>query len=349
MEKVHVLVAVPLHEVDLPRISAVDPRIEVTYAVEEVRAELGIAHSAVIPTRRPIQQPELTSKEASEALDRMLANTDVLFAWRFPLNLPSRAPRLRWVQWIGAGVDILGRVGLLESDVMVTNAVGINTTAVGEWGFCLMMMLAKKAPRFMADKGAHHWEPLVTSELNGKTVGIVGLGRIGSKVAGLARAFGMRVLATEKLMTRREKDVAGVDEVFPLDEFLQMLPECDFVILTVPLTSETRGLIGEAELKAMKPTSYIINVARGPVIKQAVLIQALKEGWIAGAGLDVFEVEPLPPESELWELPNVIISPHTAPYIERHTALLTELFCENLRRFLNGEELINVVDKKREF
>jgi len=157
------------------------------------------------------------------------------------------------------------------------------------------------------------------------------------------------VLATEKLMTKREKDVAGVDEVFPLDEFLQMLPECDFVILTVPLTPETRGLIGEAELKAMKPTSYIINVARGPVIKQAVLIQALKEGWIAGAGLDVFEVEPLPPESELWELPNVIISPHTAPYIERHTALLTELFCENLRRFLNGEELINVVDKEREF
>ena len=205
------------------------------------------------------------------------------------------------------------------------------------------------AARLLANKEASRWESFVPTELKGKTVGIVGLGKIGSDVARLARAFRTKVLVMEKLATTREKDVAGVDELFPPNEFLQMLPECDFVILTLPLTPETKGLIGETELRVMKSTAYIINVARGPIIKQDALIQALKEGWIAGAALDVFEAEPLPPESELWELPNVIISPHTAPYIERHTALLTELFCENLRRFLNGEELINVVDKKREF
>ena len=141
--------------------------------------------------------------------------------------------------------------------------------------------------------------------------------------------------------------MAGVDELFPPSELLQMLPECDFVILAVPLSPETRGLIGETELKAMKPTAYIINTARGPVIKQDVLIQALKGGWIAGAALDVFEAEPLPPESELWKLPNVIISSHSAGLWERHTAAATELFCENLRRFLTGKELLNLVDKER--
>ena len=140
--------------------------------------------------------------------------------------------------------------------------------------------------------------------------------------------------------------MGGVDELFPPQELMQMLPECDFVVLAVPLTTETKGLIGEIELKAMKPTAYLVNVARGQVIKQDALIQALREGSLAGAALDVFETEPLPPDSELWELPNVIISPHCAGNWEGHIAKLTDLFCDNIRRFLSGEKLINLVETK---
>lgn len=348
MEKLHVLITASLSEADVDRIAAVGPGVEVIYAVEEVRAELGIAATQAVPWGRPMGQRELTHQEASEALDRMLGHTEVIFGWRLPLNLISRAPRLRWVQGVGAGVDLLaGKTGLLQSDVMVTNASGANAIAVGEFALCLMLMIVKKAPRFSANKESCRWEHFVTSELRGKTVGIVGLGKVGGEIARLARAFGMRVLAIRRSATGREEGVAGVDEIFSPNEFLQMLPECDFVVLTVPLTPETRGLVAEVELKAMKATAYIINIARGPVIKQDVLIQALKEGWIAGAALDVFEVEPLPSKSELWELQNVIISPHIAGYAEQYNVMVTELFCENLKRFLNGEELHNLFDKKK--
>ncbi len=146
---------------------------------------------------------------------------------------------------------------------------------------------------------------------------------------------------------RREKNTGGVDELFPSAEIVPMLKECDFVILTVPLTPETKGIIGEVELRHMKPTSYLINMARGPVVRQEVLTRALKEGWIAGAALDVFDVEPLPAGHELWDLPNVIVSPHQGGVNENEAILLTELFCKNLGHFLKGEPLINVIDKKR--
>lgn len=349
MEKLHILITGPLREAHIDKIAAVDPRVEVTYAMEEVRAELGLIPTSPISLSRPMWQRELTPEQASKALDRMLAHTEVIFGWRFPRNLPSRAPRLRWVQGMSAGADaaLVESTGLAQSDIIVTNASGINSTVVAEFTLCLMLMIVKKAPFFLANQRARHWEPFIASELNGKTVGVVGLGRIGSEVARLARAFRMRVLASERLEARREESVASVDELFTPSQLLQMLPECDFVILTVPLTPETRQFISEAELKAMKPTAYIINVARGPIIKQDVLIQALKEGWITGAALDVFETEPLPPESELWELPNVIISPHNAGYWDRHPAVVTDLFCENLKRFLAGKELLKLVDKRR--
>ena len=348
MEKLHVLVTAALTEADLDKIAAVDSKVEVTYAVEEVRVERGILTTHAPPWGRPMGQRQLTPEEATETLGRILAHTEVILGWRLPKNVISRAPRLKWVQAVAAGVDLLaGDTGLLQSHVMVSNASGVNAIAVAEFALCLMLMIAKKVPRFLANKGSSRWEHFVTSELKGKTVGIVGLGQVGSEIARLAQAFRMRVLAIKKSATGRVKNTAGVDELFSPGMLLQMLPECDFVILTVPLTSETRELIGEAELKAMKPTAHIINIARGPVIKQDVLIQALKEKWIAGAALDVFEIEPLPAESELWQLENVIVSPHIAGYVEQYNVMMTELFCENLKRFLRGEELLNLVDKRK--
>jgi len=345
MEKIQVAVGLPMAEEFLARIKAVDPRLEVTYVAAQLRAELGIAPSAELPALNPIQQPEFTRKEAREDFDRILPHTEIYLGWRFPPNLLSRAPKLKWVQWIGAGLDLLSRVGLMESDIVLTHAHGVTTVAVAEHGFCLMMMLARQVPRWISQQRARQWQPFVCPGLDGKTLGIVGLGRIGTKLAGLARPFGMRVLGTEKRVPRKTRGVFGVDTAFPADALLDMLAECDFVTLCSPLTSETKGLIGEAALRAMKPTAYLINIARGPIIQERILIRALKEGWIAGAGMDVFEDEPLALGSELWEMQNVIVSAHSAPYTERHIGLLMELFCENLKRYLNEQELINLVDK----
>jgi phosphoglycerate dehydrogenase-like enzyme len=350
MEKVYVLIGMPLDEEDLAKIGAVDPRVEVQYAVEELGTEVGRDPFSLFPLDNPISQRELTPEEAGAALDGMLVDTEVIFSWTVPLNVSARAPRLKWVQGTGAGIDMLvGNTDLLESDVMITNAAGVRTISVAEFTLCFMLMLAKNAPRFVMNKEKHSWDGYFTLDLHGRTLGIIGLGRIGREVAKRANAFAVKVLAMDTFVTRRKKHAFGVDEAFPPEEFLDMLPQCDFVVLAAPLTPETRGLIGEAELRAMKPTSYIINVARGPIMQEQVLIRALKEKWIAGAGLDVFEKEPLPPDSELWDMPNVIISAHLAGRRERITHVLTDLFCENLKRYLSGREMINLVDKQRGF
>ncbi|MBU2609159.1 MAG: D-2-hydroxyacid dehydrogenase [Chloroflexi bacterium] len=347
MDKVHVLITAPLAESDIDKVTAVDPSVEVIYAAEEVRVERGIVATEVIPWGRTMGQREITPEEASETLDRMLEHVEVILGWRLPRNLLLRAPRLKWVQGVGAGLDLLaGDTGLLQSDVMLSNASGTNAVAVAEFALCLMLMLTKQVPRFLSSQKAGYWDHYVTAELRGKTVGIVGLGKIGGGIARLSRAFGMRVLGMRRSV-RGEQQGTELAGLFSLDGLLQMLPECDFVILAVPLTPDTRKLIGEAALKAMKPTAHIVNIARGPVIDQDILIRALKEGWIAGAALDVFETEPLPPDSELWRLPNVIISPHIAGYVEGYNVAITQLFCENLKRFLNGEQPRNLFDKDR--
>jgi D-2-hydroxyacid dehydrogenase (NADP+) len=348
MDKVHVLVTVPfLGEENLKKIEAIDPSVKVTFAIEEIRAELGIIHSSVLPLSYT-EKLKFTAQEATARLDSILADTDVIFSWLLPRSVIKRAPRLKWIQHIGAGIEAYaGNPGFINSKVVITNGSGVNSTAVAEYALYLMLALAKKAPKLFSNQAALRWERINTQELAGKTVGIVGLGHIGGRIAGMARAFGMRILAVKRSAAKREKNVEGVDEIFPRNQLTKMLSECDFVIVTVPLTAETRGMIGDAELRAMKPTASIINVARGPVIDEAALLLALKEGRVAGAGLDVFEKEPLPTDSELWKLPNVIVSPHLAGVAEHEVRELMALFCQNLERFLRGKELINVVDLKR--
>jgi D-2-hydroxyacid dehydrogenase (NADP+) len=305
---------------------------------------------SIFPLENPVSRRNLTPDEATRTLDAMLGDIEVIFGWAVPSRISKRAPRLKWVQGTGAGIDMLvGKTDLLETDVTITNAVDIRTVSVAEFALGLMLMLAKNASRFMKNKEKHLWDGYGTLDLHGKTLGIIGLGRIGKAVAGRAKAFGMKLLAMDTFVKRRQEGVFGVDEAFPSEDLLPMLARCDFVVLAAPLTKATRGLVAEAELRSMKPTAFIINVARGPLIQQGLLIQALKEGWIAGAGLDVFDPEPLPPDSELWDLPNVVISPHIAGRRERITHVLTDLFCENLKRYLSGVEMVNIVDKGRGF
>jgi phosphoglycerate dehydrogenase-like enzyme len=207
-------------------------------------------------------------------------------------------------------------------------------------------MFAKKAPLCFQMQQKHEWKRFMPSVLRSKTVGIVGLGSIGREVARLSRAFGMRVVATRRSV-RKARRAGYADLLLPSGQLKQLLSESDYVVIATPLTPETTGLIGEAELRAMKPTACLINIARGGIVDEEALIRALKEKWIAGAGLDVTAREPLPADSPLWELDNVILSPHIAGGMEDYVMQATELFCDNLRRYLDGRKLRNVINKKK--
>ena len=182
--------------------------------------------------------------------------------------------------------------------------------------------------------------------LRGKTVGIVGLGHIGKEVARLSKAFGMRVIATRRSAPRTQH-IRNVDLMLPRQELPRLLAESDYVVITLPYTHETDKLLGETELKTMKSSAYLMNIGRGGIIDEDALTRALSENWIAGAGLDVFTTEPLPAESKLWELPNLLFSPHVSGDMEDYVTQATEVFCKNLGRYLEGKRLLNVVDKHK--
>jgi phosphoglycerate dehydrogenase-like enzyme len=276
-----------------------------------------------------------------------LEGADVLFL-RWGLSpeatrrLLARVPNLRWIHTISAGVDHLLFPELRESDAILTNASGVFNIPIAETVMAYILAVVKRLPEFWAHQREHRWEKLPLRELRGLTVGIVGLGDIGTEVARLCRAFGMRVLG----LRRRPAPSDLADEVLPPDRLQDLLARSDFVVIAVPLTAETRGMIGRAELAAMKPDAWLVNISRGAIVDEEALIEALRAGRIGGACLDVFAEEPLPPESPLWDMPNVIITPHnswSSPHIEEREIAL---FLENLRRYVAGEPLLNVVDKQ---
>ena len=257
-------------------------------------------------------------------------------------RLAASIPNLRWVHTISAGVDHVLFPELASSDTVLTNASGVFNVPIAETVLTYMLAVVKRLPEFLEQQRAHRWHKLGLQELRGRTVGILGLGDIGTEVARLCRAFGMHVLG----MRRHPRPSEHADEVLPPDRLHDLLSRSDFVVITLPLTSETRGLIGRAELAAMKPDGWLINIARGAIVDEEALLEALRERRIGGACLDVFAEEPLPEDSPFWDLPNVIITPHnswSSPHIQEREI---ELFLENLRRYVSGEPLLNVVDKQ---
>jgi len=244
------------------------------------------------------------------------------------------------------GVDYNIYADIFKSPVIVTNARGMHGTQVSELVLEMMLMFAKQAPLCFQMKQKREWGRFLPMLLHSKTVGIVGLGTIGREIARLAKAFRMRVVANWR-SARRVMGARYVDKLLPREKLPELLSESDFVVLSLPATPETDNLIGEKELRAMKSTAYLINISRGSVVDEAALIRALDEHRIAGAGLDVFAAEPLPPDSRLWEFPNVIYTPHIGGRLENYNAVAAELFCENLRRYLSGKRLFNIVDKKK--
>ncbi|HEV2583288.1 MAG TPA: D-2-hydroxyacid dehydrogenase [Ktedonobacteraceae bacterium] len=292
---------------------------------------------------------------SDEELAACLANLDVLCGYTLPANWREAAPRLHWLQFPGAGVDSLQSSGLLErgSPIVITTAAGIHATTIAEYVFGSMLMFNWNWPQMLRLQDQHiwarsaSWYNLGKHELSGQTLGIVGLGSIGRRIAQVGRAFRMRVLATRHTPPREGQHDPDADELFPRERLHDLLSQSDYVVLSIPLSPDTEGLIGEAELRAMRQDAYLVNVARGRIVDEAALIRALREGWIAGAGLDVTETEPLPAESPLYTMPNVILTPHISGNSIHYNERLAALFADNLRRYRAGEPLLNRYDPAR--
>jgi phosphoglycerate dehydrogenase-like enzyme len=280
-----------------------------------------------------------------------LADVEIAFGnWSGQWNevvaaLPGSAPRLRWVQLGSAGADALTPAAL-GSGLTFTTTAGFNAVSIAEWVVGCMVMFAKGLPRLFRNQQAHGWERLPVETLVGKTLGIVGFGHIGAEVAKRARAFGCRIVATRRSFGEGGGDPL-LDVAYPPAEVGRLLAESDYVVLSSALTAETRGLIDAAALRAMKSSAVLINVSRGEVVDEAALAEALRGGTITGAALDVTQREPLPAEHPLWDLDNIVITPHISGRVADLYALATEIFCDNLRRYLAGEALRNQVDPAR--
>ncbi len=326
-EMIKVIVTTPLDERTLQKINAVSDRIHVDQVSPWVLAE---------------RKGDISNKEK---LDLLLGQADIIYGWihHFPKNLLERTGRLKWIQTMSAGVDLMPEE-IRKSRVKIVNATGLHGTPMGEMVLEMMLMFAKDAPACFQMKQAREWRRFRPKLLKGQTVGILGLGVVGREIARLCKAFGMKVIGIRR-SGQPELPFPEVDRVYPPGQLPEVLAESDFVVLALPLTKETRCLIGEKELRGMKPTAFLINPARGAIVDEGALVRALEEKWIAGAGLDVFIKEPLPPESRFYELPNVIFNPHISGDMPDYELHATEVFCENLRRYLAGEPFLHEVDQ----
>jgi phosphoglycerate dehydrogenase-like enzyme len=258
-------------------------------------------------------------------------------------RLVAAVPALRWIHSMSAGVDQFLKPGLVESDVVFTNSVGAHAPAIAESVFGMLLFVVKRLGEHWDAQKEHRWGRARKDELRGKTLGVIGLGHVGAEVARLGQAFGMRVVATRRAAEASEM----VDEVWEPGGLPRLLAESDFVVMCAALTAETRGMIGEAELRQMKPTAWFVNIARGALVQEDALLRALREQWITGACLDVFAQEPLPPDSLFWSLPNVFVTPHSSASTPQLMGRALDIFLENLRRYRAGRPLLNVVDKRR--
>jgi phosphoglycerate dehydrogenase-like enzyme len=296
--------------------------------------------------------PQHTFAEAwdREAIRRLLPDADAAFTPFVDRDVFPSASRLRWVQSPAVGVGSLMFPELLSSPVVITSARGIRARAIAEHVLGVTIALARKLPVAIRAQVAHRWAQdelegaaVDVRTLLGRRMGIVGLGAIGLELAKIAAPFGFRISAIRRRADQPKPE--GVEEVWPPDRLLDLLAASDVVVLAVPHTPETKRLIGRAELDRIKRGALLVNIARGKLVDDEALTAALREGRVGGAALDVFGTEPLPPDSPYWDLPNVIVTPHTAGAMQDFWTQLVALFSDNLRRFERGESLRNVVDK----
>jgi glyoxylate/hydroxypyruvate reductase A len=340
-DKLTIVIASPLEDEHVARIRAFDAkRFDVIHEPELLGKPRYVAdHNGIPRDLSPEQQARWSG---------ILQRADILFdfAKAEPEKLPRNAPKVRWVQATSAGIgEFLRRTRLDESDIIFTTASGVHSRPLAEFTMLGLLYFFRDVPYLNARKLEHHWERYTVRGLEGARVLVVGLGSLGRAVARDCASFGMDVWGTRR---RADGDVPeGVTRLIRQDRIREALPEVDALVLACPLTEETRLLIDRPEVEAMKPGSVVVNISRGQVIHEQALYEALKSGHIKGAALDVFEVEPLPKESPIWDLPNVLISPHSASTVAAENSRIVDIFLDNLGRFTRGEKLRNEFDRKR--
>jgi phosphoglycerate dehydrogenase-like enzyme len=320
----------------LARLTVCSPRVEVVashYEESHARRTARGAADAAALARHPA--PDLTA-----ALKDTFGRAEIMLAFDVPLGLGELAPGLRWVQAIGAGTEQF-RGARLSRDVTVTNAAGVASVPIAEFVMGRLLAMWKYFDDLSDQQRRHEWTPKWGRVVAGTTLAVVGYGAIGRAIAERARAFDMRVLAVRR---RAGEPSPGADEVAGPDQLLDVLGRSDAVVVCAPATSETRDLFDTNAFAAMRPGSLFVNVARGALVDEDALVAALASGHLRGAALDVTREEPLPPTSPLWDVPNLWLSPHSSASPERYFETLFDLFADNLRRYLAGEPLRNVID-----
>lgn len=323
------------------RVRAVDPRLDVIYEPELLRPPRYPADH----TGSPIQR---SAGDESRWLDH-LARADVLFDFDHTHveDLPDLAPNVRWIQATSAGIGervAAWRYAERMPDTVFTTASGVHARPLAE--FCILGMLAFTRRLFdtLAQQHRNEWTRFAGSDLAGRTAVVYGHGSIGAEVGRMAHAFGMQVVGVKRSVDGRRPEDWHADELVAMGSLLDVLPRADFLVIAAPHTLETEGAIGRTELSALPEGAVVINVGRGSLVDEPALVEALESGRLAGAVLDVFATEPLPPASPLWSIPNVLVSPHSAATSDRENERIVTLFCENIRRFLADEPLLNVLD-----
>lgn len=332
---IHLLSVLELSQAQLQRLQAVSPELEVQ------------------------QRPLGPTQSFAEVLS---PDIEILYTHRGDFDL-QQVPGLRWVQVDSAGINLLQGTQLWESGVTITSANGVHAIQIAEHVFAVLLALGHQLPLAQRFQMSAHWADAKEleifqkpQELAGMTLGIAGYGAIGRQVARLAQAFGMRVLATKRAdrpanfdgwtpTGTGDPDGTIPERFYPLEELHAMLSACDAVVLALPLTKATQHIIGTEALAAMRPHALLVNIARGGLIDQNALIMAMREQRLGGAALDVTDPEPLPTESPLWKMDNVLITPHIAGFSRLYNDRVVELFSENLNRYLKGEPLLNTVQR----
>ena len=346
--KLRIVISSPLEVGHVERIRAVAPeRVEVIHPVDLLPpARFTADHTGPPDFRR--------SAEDERRWSELIRSADIL--WDIPRKRPdgsnpiSDAPRLRWVQTTSSGVGpLVNKLGLIERGIEVTTARGLHASPLTEFVFLALLMHAKNLRHLLKEQAAHHWEYTCGDSLDGRRLSIVGLGGIGRRVAAAGKTFGMTVAGLLRPGIAGRPEDYGVHELFAWEGWHEMLGKTDALVLCAPHTPDTHRMLDRAALAALKPGAALVNVARGTLVDEPAMIEALQAGRVAFAALDVFDAEPLPSDSPLWDMENVLISPHSASTVYAENARITEVFCHNLPLFLDGrlEEMRNRFHRDR--
>lgn len=274
----------------------------------------------------------------------------VLLGWRFPEELLQNAINLKWIQLISVGLSLTEKKydipDYIRNDVIITTTKGLYSDSVADYVIWAILTMSRKFNALLKAQIHRNWAQQIGEDARGKIAGVLGLGEIGRAVAEKVKAIGMKVSAIKRHYTS-ELNIPNIDSLYPVTKLAEFLNNVDFLVICLPLTLETKGLIGRDEFKYMKNSSFVIDVSRGGIVNHKDLMWAIKNEIISGAILDVFENEPLPKDSELWNLNNVIITPHIAGITKDYVQKVGQLFSDNLERFIERKNLLNIVDRTR--